>query len=101
MFLSYELWVTIWRLLLHQNVGLHICGLKICDSIAKHIVVSVECFFKFNFDVLVDYQLRGWYMYDRLVRVHDTRSRGETIGSGEMREWRHKVKVITNAHVPV
>ena len=31
--------------------------------------------------------------YESLVRVHDTRSRGETIESGELR---HNVKAITD-----
>ena len=38
---------------------------------------------------------------ESLVRVHDTRSCCETIESGELREWRHKVKAITDAHMLV
>ena len=34
-----------------------------------------------------------------LVRVHDSRSHGETIRSAELRYWRHKVKAITYAHL--
>ena len=29
----------------------------------------------------------------------DSRSRGDTIESGELRKWRHNVKAITDAHV--
>ena len=39
------------------------------------------------------------HSYECLVRVHDTRSRGETIKSGELRKLRHRVKAITDAHV--
>ena len=33
--------------------------------------------------------------------THDTRIRGETIESAELRELRHEVKAITDAHVLV
>ena len=39
--------------------------------------------------------------YESLVRVHDPRGRGETIESGELREWRHTVKATTDAHLLV